>query len=139
MARSDVATLIPLDRAARILGIDPYHFNSIVTSRRPEKSSCDDIWFQYAEQRIGQASRYDLSVALSKAEEQTAEYLGYYPMPTWIEGEDCTVTRPFAVELTNRNGINSMGRAKSIRTQRGFVVETGSRAKTLIEANRYYS
>lgn len=133
MARSDIVTLIPLDRAAKILGIDPFHFNMITTLRRPQTNACDDIWFQYADQRIGQASRYDLSVALFQAEQQTTQYLGYSPLPTWFSDEERSIAVPYAVELTNYRGINSRGKPKSIRSKFGYVIEAGARAKTLIE------
>lgn len=134
MARSDIVTMIPLDRAARILGIDPYHFNMITTTRRPQTNACDDVWFQTAEQNIGQASRYDLSAALYQAEQQVTRYLGYSPMPAWIYQEECQITKPFAVELTNYKGINSRGKFKSLRTKLGYILEAGKRTKTLIEA-----
>lgn len=134
MAISPTYTLIPLDRAAAILGLDLYHFNTIVTARRPENSSCDDIWFNLASQRIGQAGREDLASALYEAERQTMRYLRYSPMPTWISHEEHPVTKPFAVELRNYSGLNSRGKQKSIRTNYGYVLEVGSRAKTLIEA-----
>lgn len=135
MARSDVVTLIPLDRAARILGIDLFHFNMITTLRRPQNNACDDVWFQYADQRIGQASRYDLSVALFEAEQQTTKYLGFSPMPTWVSDEERQIAKPFAVELVNHRGINSRGKSKSLRTKLGYLREAGVRAKTLIQAN----
>lgn len=135
MARSDIITLIPLDRAAKILGIDPFHFNMITTARRPQTNACDDIWFQYADQRIGQASRHDLSVALFQAEQQATRYLGYSPLPTWFSDESKSIVTPYAVELTNYRGINSRGKSKSVRSKFGYVIETGIRAKTLIEAD----
>lgn len=134
MARSDVVTLIPLDRAAQILGIDPYHFNMITTLRRPQNNACDDVWFQTADQRIGQASRYDLSVALFEAEQQTMKYLGYSPMPAWFSDEEIPISQPYAVELTNYRGINSKGKPKSIRASMGYLLEAGVRAKSLIDA-----
>lgn len=135
MARSDIVTLIPLDRVAKILGIDPFHFNMITTLRRPQNNACDDIWFQYADQRIGQASRYDLSVALFEAEQQVTKYLGYSTIPTWISEEERQIVKPYAVELTNYRGINSRGKSKSVRSKLGYIVEAGSRAKTVIESD----
>jgi hypothetical protein len=134
VARSEIVTLIPLDRAAVVLGLDPAHFNTIVTSRRPENNACDDLWFPYAWQRVGQAGREDLANALYQAESQVIRYLGYYPMPTWIAAEEHPITKPYAVELRNISGRNSRNQQKSVRTTYGYVIEAGSKAKTLIQA-----
>lgn len=134
MARSNTVTLIPLDRAAHVLGIDPYHFNTITTLRHPEQSACDDLWYEYAWQRVGQLGRDDLAKALYEAERQVIRYLGFYPMPAWIAEEEHPVTKPYAVELRNYSSLNSRGQQKSIRTNYGYVIEPGSRAKSLIES-----
>lgn len=133
MACSEYYTLIPLDRAAHILGIDPFHFNSIVTLMRPENPSCDDVWLKSAWQRYGQASRDDLAMSLKTAEELVTKYLGFSPAPRWFEDEDKVPDRPFAVEFTNYRSINSRGKHKSVRANSGYVIEFGKRAKTLIE------
>lgn len=134
MARSDIYTLIPLDRAAAILGIDPYHFNSILTLMRPENTACDDVWLQAAWQRYGQASRDDLAIALKSAEDLTTKYLGYSPVPRWFEDEEKLPAKPFAVELTNIRSINARGAYKSVRTNSGYVIEFGKKTKSLVEA-----
>lgn len=134
MARSDTVTLISLDRAAKILGIDPYHFNTIVTLRRPENNTADDIWFDSSWMRVGQAGRQDLALALYEAERQVINYLGFYPMPAWVSEEEHRITQPYAVELRNIGSLNSRNRQKSIRTKYGYVIEAGSKAKTVIQA-----
>jgi hypothetical protein len=134
MARASVYTHIPLDRAAQILGIDPLHFNSVVSAIRPEESACDDLWFQYPSQREGQASREDLALALRTAEDRTFFYLGYPLVPTWFQSEEHMLPRPYATELA-AVGWNSRGSLKSIRSDFTQVIEAGIRAKTLVQAN----
>jgi hypothetical protein len=134
MARSDILTMIPLDRAAKIIGIDPYHFNSITTLRRPETNACDDIWFQTSDQRVGQLSRDDLAIALKQAETIVSNYLGYFLIPQWIQNEEQIVTKPYSPELFNFTGRNSRGQPKSVVTSKGYVIEGGVKAKTLILA-----
>lgn len=134
MARSEIVTIIPLDTAARIIGNDPIHFNSIETTRRPITNACDDIWFQYAWQRTGQASRDDLALALREAEDMTIDYLGYSPVPIWVEAEEKLVEHPSVVELQGW-GLNSRGQAKSVQSNLGFVIEAGVRAKSLVQAS----
>lgn len=135
MARSDITTLIPLDRAALVLGIDPYHFNGIVTTRRPERNACPDIWWQFPWQKIGQAAREDLALTLREAEDKVIKFLGYSPVATWIDSEERIPEKPFAVEHTNFWGLNSRGRHKSVTSELGYVIEAGRRAKTLIQAS----
>lgn len=133
MARSDILTMIPLDRAALILGVDPFHFNSIVTLQRPENNACDDIWFQNSWQRQGQLGREDLAVALRQAEDTVTKYLGYFLIPQWVQEEEKVITKPYSPELTNITSRNSRGQAKSVVTDRGYVIEGGRKASTLIE------
>lgn len=133
MARSDIVTQIPLDDAARILGIDPYHYNSLVTTRHPENSAADDIWWQHPWQRVGQLSRDDLAQALYWAEQNTAKFLGYYLIPQWIRSEEHRPEKP-AVGLINQYSLNSRMQYKSIRLDYGYVLGAGVRASSLIEA-----
>lgn len=135
MARSDINTVIPLDRAAQILGINPYHFNTIETSLNPINHTvdCSDEWFQKPHQRYGAASRDDLARALNQAEKQVFKYLGYAPVPIWIEQEEHRVRKPYDVQHRNFAGINARGQRKSIETNYGYVVSTGTKTKTLID------
>lgn len=132
MARASIVTLIPLDRASRIIGIDPYHFNGIYTSRRPIVAAADDVWSQYTWQQIGQASREDLAQALRYAEDETAKYLRYYPVPAWIENEEHQIEKAYATELVS-NGLNSYLKRKSIQTDYGYVQDVGKRASVAIQ------
>jgi hypothetical protein len=134
MAHASSYTRIPLDNAAKILGIDPLHFNSVVTEFRPELNACDDLWFQYAPQREGQASREDLALALRMAEDQTFIHLGYPLVPIWVVDEEQKVPVTYDVSLVNRN-YNSQGFSKSIRVDRGYALEGGVKAKSVIEEN----
>lgn len=133
MAVASVVTMIPLDRAARLLGVDSYHFNSITTTRRSEVASCDDVWFQYPWQRQGAFSREDLAAALKQAEDTVTHYLGYSLIPQWVQNEEKIVTKPANVEMFNVTGRNARGQLKSVVTDRGYVIEGGRKAKTLIQ------
>ena len=59
--------MIPLDRCAFHLGIDPFHFNCIFTTNRPVLPDCDDVWFRYDYQQSGKVSRESLGTALAFA------------------------------------------------------------------------
>lgn len=87
MANASTPTLLSLDQYADILGIDPRHFNQVLTDSFPNNSECDDIWWQFAWQHPGKASREDLARAIAQAERMIAHYVGFWPAPTWIVGE----------------------------------------------------
>lgn len=133
MARASVYTLIPLDRVAAIWGIDPLHFNSVVSERRPERHDCDDLWFQYDWQDAGRVSRESLAMELRTAEDLVFKNLGYFLLPKWVEKEEHVIEPPYAVERVNPYGLNSRLRAKSIRANWGFVLEGGVRTASAIE------
>ena len=76
MALAKTPTLLPLDRAAEVLGISPLHFNGVRSQYIHDESYCDGAWFQEAYQRADRFSREDLARLLAVAEETVARYLG---------------------------------------------------------------
>jgi len=131
MAISSVKTMIPLDRAAVHLGIDPYHFNCIYTDNHPVEPTCDDVWFQYDYQQSGKVSRESLAFALAYAEKLVAEQLDWFPVPQWVEDE--VVQLPMHIDVLRYNLYNSRGMDKSITTRWGQVITAGVRQKDPIE------
>ena len=134
MARATTRTLIPLDRAATIIGLDNFHFNSIVTSSLRNDLDCDDLWFQHDWQDTGRFSREALARVLQQAEQVTADYLGYYPIPKWIKNEEHPIAQFFIPEYFSSNH-NIRNQGKSIKTAYGYVIAGGIRGQTLVEAN----
>lgn len=123
MSRASVRTLLSLDRYAKLIGINPVHFNGAQGSTYwPDFGNCEDVWYQYPWQHEDDfASREDLAYAISDAEDEIAAILGYYPAPKWIYGEV--------------HDWNAMyGYAPRIVTDYGYVISGGVRASDLIEA-----
>src|SRR4030042_959793 len=135
MAYAQVRTLIPLDNFANVLQLDPIHFNSIVTALRPERNACDSVYTQHDWQDAGRVSRETVALAIKQAEDTVTSYLGYFPVPDWVEEEEHPLTRPFKPELTYAININTQGKKQSITTDTGYFIEGGRKAKTLISAN----
>lgn len=131
MARATISTTIPLDRAARILGLDPLHFNSVVSDNRPARYDCDDVWLQYEWQAAGRVSRESLADALRQAEDEVFTYLGYYLTPTWVFMEPHRLPKDARIE--NWSPYQSQGFPKSIRSDKGYVLAGGVRATSTIE------
>lgn len=130
MGYASTLTLIPIDRLAFHLQVDPYHFNSIYTTTRPFNPSCEDDWYQHDWQSTGKISRESLATALREAEDLVSTYLRYFPVPRWITDEEQQVTPHYAPELYS--DYNAKGRAKSILTKFGYVITPGKRTSTYI-------
>lgn len=130
MARADVTTLIPLDRVAYHLQLDPFHFNGITAENRRNAFACEDTWYQHDWQSSGKLSRESLALALRQAEDTVVAYLQWYPVPTWIE-EDVILPTYYKTERTNWR--NAVGRAKSVTTSYGFIVETGRKTSSFVD------
>lgn len=130
MARASTATLIPLDRVAAVMQIDPYHFNSIYTAARPLRANCDDGWYQYGWQTAGKVSREELATALKEAEDTVISYLGWSFLPQWFS-EEHLMPRHYRTEMGSFYA--AAGNKRSIMTNWGYVVDAGRRATTFIE------
>jgi len=93
MAKSLIQTLMPLDQYAEMLGIDPRHFNQVVTTQFPDRSSKSSIFRQYQWQRPGLASRRDIAQAIATAEQLIAERIRFWPGEKYTVDE--TISYPF--------------------------------------------
>lgn len=89
MTRANTYTLLPLDRFAMLLGLNPAHFSGAVAQNAwPQHSSgCDDMWPQHTWQSQKLISREQVAQEIAIAEEQIADVLGYWPGPTYIAAE----------------------------------------------------
>lgn len=132
MARAKTITQIPLDRVAEVLGLDPLHFNSIVSARRPERFTCDDMWYQHDWQQNGRVSRETLAMVLRQAEDTVASYLGYYLLPKWIVDEQIAIPKPFVQERYSPDSLTARGRYKTLKTKWGYVLYGGVRTKEFV-------
>lgn len=132
MARADVYTMIPLDRLAYLLQLDPFHFNGIDSDIRRNAFACDDTWYQHDWQSSGKLSRESIALALAQAEETVVNYLFWSPIPQWYE-EEVQFTDFYKPE--RYNVVNSRGYAKSVTARWGHVVEAGRKTSSLIEAD----
>jgi hypothetical protein len=137
MARASVPTLLSLDRYAKILGVNPAHFNgaaanSLSPAVFPINVGCKDVWYQHAWQKFDALSREDLAEAIYDAEKDIERELGYSPGPKWVTNEVHQYPRPFYREAFG-NGLNVRGQQKSIRARQGSkFIQAGQRGTTLI-------
>ena len=118
MARSSVPMrgLCLLNRWPEVMREVGYRFNQISGDGVLQLPGCpDNVYVQYEREYIAQA--------LLDATTQAAEYLGYLPMPMWVENE----VIPLDDELAWDN--------QTVSTHYGHLQEFGTRATTLIDAD----
>lgn len=140
MARADTYTWLPLDVWASVIGIDPYHFNGIRTTLRPDNAcnSGEDFWLQEPWMTVNKVSRNDLAESIQEAEQMIANEVGYNLLPDWVIDERHETERTGIRELFS-GGINTRWMSKSVVTssgkyRHGYYISGGQRAKTLISA-----
>lgn len=126
-------TKLSLDEWAFILGINPLHFNQVVTTAMPN-FLCTNVWKQFAWQDNGMVSREDIAMAIAQAENDMEGYL-YYPLaPIWINDEHVKATQPGNPTLMNVALQDTRGLALPVKLRNGFFISGGLEAKEVIEA-----
>lgn len=123
-------TKLPLDRWAEIIGLDPRHFNQVVTSAKPVHT-CDKVWKQYAWQENDQVSREDVAMAVQQAENTIESYLGFHLLPVW-DSEQIDTPQPGDRTLFYRTPLNYRG-PLHIQTKWGHFISGGIEKKDLID------
>lgn len=135
MARSSYDTLLSLDRYAKVMGLNPAHFNQgAAATIFPVKSNrCVDIIPQYGWQYSEHTSREDIGEAIAVAESDIAQTLGYYPAPKYIAQEAHMFPRHHRPDLWRTSGKNVRGAQLSVTTNFAKVISMGQRnADTLV-------
>lgn len=136
MAQASIPTAMPLIQYATILGISPWHFSQIVWDENPARQECRDIWLQYSHMWPDRASRESLARALQQAERQIAEFMGFYPAPTFIEQEQHPFPKTRYLYGSGYQGIRFPGlhdREKTIRLRWKHLKSGGRRYVDSIE------
>ncbi len=114
MARAEVQTLGLLNRWPIEMYEDIWRYNQILGTGVRKTSQCQNVPYIQSERELIAASLHD-------ALQTTAEYLGYYPAPMWIEDEIVTIDSE-----RNWNG-------QTLSTAFGHLIAFGRRATSLIE------
>ncbi len=133
MARTETPTLLPLDRWAQIVGLDPRHFNQITTAADPP-TVCSTVWKQFNWQDAGQLGREDVAQAIKEAEDTISQFLGYRLKPTWDVDERHPTPQPLSRDAIALTGLDLRGFAQTIQANKGFIISGGLEGKTVILA-----
>lgn len=134
MARSSYDTLLSLDHYAKVMGINPAHFNQGASaSIFPVKSNrCQDIWPQYGWQYYDHVGREELGEAIMTAEADIAEQLGYFPAPKYHSQEVHHFPRHHRKTVWRSYGLGARGEQVSINTNFAKVISMGQRDATTL-------
>ena len=132
MARASTETLLPLDRYAEIMGINPIQFGSGYNTTLFADSGSTERWRQYPWQDENKSSREEIAREIARAERDILAQLGYWPAPKWQENELKKYPRYHRRELTSMFGLNQSGQKRSIHLKTGKFIEGGKRSLTKI-------
>lgn len=133
MAIATSPTLLPLDEYAKIMGVNPVHFNQGYGDNVfPLKNNrCADLWPQFSWQYYDHISRESIAREIEQAEMEIAEVLGYWPAPKWIV-EDVRMFPRYHRRDMWRAGGNVRGGDIGITTTWGELIGAGQRATSLV-------
>lgn len=136
MARASTQTLMSLDTFAKVLSINPVHFNGADGgSTFPLSGACSDVWPQYTWQTADEIiGREELAQAIHDAKIDIANVLGYSVAPAWVAQEVHTYPRFYRPEYLATDGRDNRGMRKGVSTNWAKVISPGRRATTAIEA-----
>jgi hypothetical protein len=133
MATSCVKTQLPLDTFAKIVGINPLHFNQITVPMQPSRV-CGDVLLQYSWQTPDKVGRDELAQGIADAEALITHELGYDLIPTWHIDEKRPIPRVYAPELRRSWDVDIRWNALGVRGLHGYVQDVGVEKWTLLEA-----
>lgn len=128
-------TILSLDFYAKIMGVNPAHFWGAtapnLTPTRMPVDQCGSIYHQYSWQDSDKISRYDIAVAIRRAEQDIANALGYWPGLVWVDEEKMMFERPYRREYFG-TGWNIRAMPKSVKARWGEIYSVGKRAVSLV-------
>lgn len=123
MAIASTRTILPLDRFAKIVGINPLHFNGVhLEATDLAIPACLDPYGQFAYQLSDRVGREEIAQTIADAENLITEYLGFAPGPLYTQDEH--------FDLNWRLGLS-----QGVKLAHGYFIAAGVETKTLIEAS----
>ncbi len=132
MGRAETRTKLPLAEWARIMGINPLHFEGVILpADRP--SVCAQPWFQHPWQDADRVGREDVAIAIARAEEDIERFLRARLLPAWEADEWKPTIRFHKPEMFNLSASDVRGMAQVVQTQWGHMISPGVEKKDEIE------
>jgi len=133
MARASTPTLLSLDRWAQIMGYPPTAFNQGLSEVIfPGNLACE-TFYQYEWQNHNAVSREEIAREIAQAEQDIANYLGWWPGPRWIAQDVKMYPRWKRPEYYSTGGLNVRFQLKGIKAAYGKIIEPGQRGLILLD------
>lgn len=128
--------MLPLDTWRAAMGLNPWHFwgfadsgpNAVV----PINSKCSTLTYEYDWQGSDAAGRESIREAIEAAEWKMLDYLGYRPMPTYVDYALADWPRFYQANLVRFSDYDATGRRVAVQAPEGYVLEMGVEQLTLI-------
>lgn len=121
MAVAKTRTKLPLDTFAKIMGLNPLHFNQVVVPGY-ESQVCGEPIYQYPWQQADKVGREEIAQAIADAELLIENQLHYHLLPDF-DLDEIQILDP-----------RSWARPR-VRTRWGYVRSGGIQVKTIIAAS----
>ena len=131
MARSEIRPKLPLDTWAKLMGVNPLHFNGVYIEDNPP-AVCEQPWLQFAWQTADRVGREELSRAIAQAEADIESHLHYRLIPTWEEDEWHQTIRPMRPDLFNLTNTDIRGFAQVVKAKWGHFISGGIRTPAIL-------
>lgn len=128
--------MLPLDTWRAFLGLMPWHFWQFADSGAgaivPVTAKCDSLTYEYDWQRSDAAGRASVREAINEAENKLLDYLGYRPMPTYVDFALVDWPRYYEATLTRGFDFDATYRRIAVQAPEGFVQAMGIEQLTLV-------
>ena len=131
MARAELRPKLALDTWAKIMGVNPLHFNGVFIPNDPP-AVCEQPWLQFAWQTADRVGREELSRAITQAEADMERHLKYRLVPDWEEDEWHPTVRPMRPDLFNLSSTDIRGFAQAVKATWGHLVSGGIKASAIL-------
>jgi len=127
---------LPLDTFREILGLNSWHFWQFADSGPgalvPIVSKCSTLTYEYDWQGSDAAGRATIRDSITTAEWMFAEYVGYRPMPEYVDGALVDWPRAFQANLVRFSDLDATGRRVAVQAPEGYVLAMGIEQLTLL-------
>jgi len=124
---------LPLDTYRAFLGLPPWHFWQFADSGQgaivPIHST---LTYEYSWQGSDAAGRADVREAINEAENKLLDYLGYRPMPAYVDFATVDSPRYYDANKTRWRDVDATGRRVAVLAPEGYVQALGVEQLTLI-------
>lgn len=128
---------LPLDTWRQIMGLNPWFFWQFGQSAGPNaivpiNSKCGPLTYEYSWQGSDAAGRDDIRTAIADAQFKLSDYLGYRPMPEYVDFALVDWPRYYEATLTRGYDFDATYRRVAVEAPEGYVQAMGVESLTLI-------